>query len=146
MSEEPLHEFRPFTSQQARDRYLAHYDAMEKSWPIESENRTVTTEHGTTFMRVSGPADAPPLVLLPGGQSTSLVWKRVIEPLSARFRTYALDSIYDEGRSVPASGRSGRATRSAAHRLNGRSLIQWKPRLTSWNFDSSTRWSRAVIF
>lgn len=102
MSEEPMHEFRPFTSQEARDRYLAHYAAMEKSWPIESENRTVSTEHGTTFLRVSGPAGAPPLVLLPGGQSTSLVWKRVIEPLSAQFRTYALDSIHDEGRSVPA--------------------------------------------
>lgn len=102
MSEEPLHEFRPFTSQQARDRYLAHYDALEKSWPIESENRTVATEHGTTFLRVSGPADASPLVLLPGGQSTSLVWRRMIEPLSAQFRTYALDSIYDLGRSVPA--------------------------------------------
>ena len=102
MSEEPSHEFRPFTSQEARDRYLAHYAAREKSWPIESENRTVSTEHGTTFLRVSGPAGAPPLVLLPGGQSTSLVWKRVIEPLSARFRTYALDAIYDQGRSVPA--------------------------------------------
>ena len=76
MSEEPLHEFRPFTSQQARDCYLAHYDAMERYWPIESENRMVATEHGTTFMRVSGPAGAPPLVLLPGGQSTSRVWRR----------------------------------------------------------------------
>jgi pimeloyl-ACP methyl ester carboxylesterase len=102
MSEETLQEFRPFTSQQARDRYLAHYETLEKSWPVESENRTVTTEHGTTFMRVSGPADAPPLVLLPGGQSTSLVWRWVIEPLSAQFRTYALDSIYDMGHSVRA--------------------------------------------
>lgn len=102
MSEEMLQEFRPFTSQQARDRYLAHYETLEKAWPVESENRTVTTEHGTTFMRVSGPADAPPLVLLPGGQSTSLVWRWVIEPLSARFRTYALDSIYDLGHSVRA--------------------------------------------
>ena len=75
MSEETLQEFRPFTSQQARDRYLAHYATLEKSWPVESENRTVTTEHGTTFMRVSGPADAKLLVLLPGGQSSSLVWR-----------------------------------------------------------------------
>lgn len=102
MSEETLQEFRPFTSRQARDRYLAHYETLEKSWPVESENRTVSTEHGATFMRVSGPADAPPLVLLPGGQSTSLVWRWVIEPLSARFRTYALDSIYDMGHSVRA--------------------------------------------
>jgi pimeloyl-ACP methyl ester carboxylesterase len=102
MSEKPLHELGPFISQQARDRYLDHYEAREKSWPVESENRTVTTDHGTTFLRVSGPAGAPPLVLLPGGQSTSLVWRRVIEPLSARFRTFALDSIFDQGRSVPS--------------------------------------------
>jgi pimeloyl-ACP methyl ester carboxylesterase len=102
MSEKPLHELSPFTSQQARDRYLDHYAAREKFWPIASENRTVKTGHGTTFLRVSGPVDAPPLVLLPGGQSTSLVWSRVIEPLSARFRTFALDSIFDQGRSVPA--------------------------------------------
>lgn len=102
MSEETLQEFRPFTSQQAREHYLAHYEALEKAWPVESENRTVTTEHGTTFVRVSGPAGAPPLVLLPGGQSTSLVWRWLIEPLSARFRTYALDSIYDIGHSIRA--------------------------------------------
>ena len=40
-------------------------------------------------------------MLLPGGQSSSLVWRRLIEPLAAHFRTYALDAIYDEGRSVP---------------------------------------------
>lgn len=102
MAENPTQEFRPFTSQQARDRYLAHYEAQEKAWPVESEHRTVTTEQGTTFLRVTGPADAPPLVLLPGGQSTSLVWRWMIEPLSKRFRTYALDAIYDQGRSIPA--------------------------------------------
>lgn len=32
-------------------------------------------------------------MLLPGGQSTSLVWRRLIEPLSKRFRTYALPSL-----------------------------------------------------
>jgi pimeloyl-ACP methyl ester carboxylesterase len=41
------------------------------------------------------------MVLLPGGQSSSLIWRRLIGPLSTCFRTYALDAIYDEGRSVP---------------------------------------------
>lgn len=102
MTEAESPEFRPFTSQEARDRFLAHYDAVEKSWPIDFEGRMVRTTQGETFVRVSGPVDAPPVVLLPGGQSSSLVWKRLIEPLSARFRTYALDAIYDAGRSVPA--------------------------------------------
>jgi pimeloyl-ACP methyl ester carboxylesterase len=102
MPAEKPHELWPFTSQEARERYLAHYDALEKLWPVDSEKRTVRTDHGETFVRISGPIDAPPVVLLPGGQSTSLVWRRLIEPLSARFRTYALDSIYDVGRSLPA--------------------------------------------
>lgn len=102
MPADMTHEPWPFTSKEARERYLAHYDATEKSWPIPWENRTVSTDPGETYLRISGPASAPPLVLLPGGQSTSLVWRRLIAPLSARFRTYALDSIYDAGRSVPA--------------------------------------------
>ena len=93
--------FRPFTSQTARDRFLAHLEILEQSWPVEHEGTTVQTRYGETFVRSSGPVDAPPVVLLPGGQSTSLVWRRLIRPLSARFRTYALDAIYDEGRSVP---------------------------------------------
>lgn len=102
MSDAARAEFRPFVSQEARDRFLAHLEILEESWPLESEGRTVRTQHGETFVRVSGPVDAPPLVLLPGGQSNSLIWRRLIEPLSAGFRTYALDAIYDQGRSVPA--------------------------------------------
>lgn len=94
--------FRPFTSPEARNRFLAHLEVLERSWPVDYEARRVETDDGETFVRVSGPAAAPPVVLLPGGQSSSLVWRRLIKPLSARFRTYALDAIYDEGRSVPA--------------------------------------------
>jgi pimeloyl-ACP methyl ester carboxylesterase len=93
--------FRPFTSREARDRFLAHLDILDRRWPIEHDDRMVRTPYGETFVRTGGPGDGPPLVLLPGGQSSSLVWCRLIEPLSARFRTYALDAIYDEGRSVP---------------------------------------------
>ena len=53
-----------------------------------------------TFVRMSGPADAPPLVLLPGAATTSLMWVPNIKALSGPFRTYAVDNIYDYGRSV----------------------------------------------
>ncbi len=95
-------EFRPFKSDEARARYLAHYDEIEKRWPIESESRAVETQAGSTFMRVSGPADAPPLVLLPGSTVNSRCWMAMIGALSQRFRTYALDAMYDAGRSVPS--------------------------------------------
>lgn len=93
--------FRPFRSDKARERYLAHCDLMERSWPIRSETTTVDTPYGTTFMRVSGPPDGPPLVLLPGATTNSLCWSQVIGPLSSRLHTYALDAVYDAGRSVP---------------------------------------------
>jgi pimeloyl-ACP methyl ester carboxylesterase len=94
-------EFRPFASPEARKRFLVHIEMLERSWPVEYEGRMVRTDYGETFVRISGPVAAPPVVLLPGGQSSSLVWRRLIAPLSAHFRTFAVDAIYDEGRSVP---------------------------------------------
>jgi pimeloyl-ACP methyl ester carboxylesterase len=49
---------------------------------------------------VSGPEEAPLLVLLPGANATSLMWIPNIEALSESYRTYAVDNIYDFGRSV----------------------------------------------
>ena len=96
-------EFKPFKSQEARDKFLAHLKTLETSWPIPYEEKMVPTSFGETFARICGPESAPPLVLLPGGQSNSLIWRRLVGPLSERFRIYALDAIYDEGRSVPTA-------------------------------------------
>lgn len=90
----------PFRSAQAKDRYLQFYESMEKHWPIASESRMVDTSYGRTFVRVSGPAEAPPLVLLPGANATSLLWAPNIAALSEKYRTIAVDNIYDFGRSV----------------------------------------------
>jgi hypothetical protein len=50
---------------------------------------------------VSGRDTAPPLILLPGVRFGSLMWMGMIEALSARHRTCALDII---GRARPCSG------------------------------------------
>jgi len=101
MTETLSSEFQPFTSQEARDRFLAHLEVLEQHWPVERKGRMVHTEFGRTFVRINGPADGRPVVLLPGGQSSSLVWRRLIGALSKSYRTYAIDAIYDEGHSVP---------------------------------------------
>jgi pimeloyl-ACP methyl ester carboxylesterase len=93
-------EFHPFRSAKAKAEYLAFEEEMEKTWPIISEERFVQTSYGSTFMRISGPLNAPPLILLPGGGSNSIIWKANIKALSEENRTYALDNIYDYGRSV----------------------------------------------
>jgi len=95
-----INDFHPFRSEKARAQYLAFEDRMVEKWPLHSEELLVQTSFGKTFMRISGPTDAPPLVLLPGGGCNSLIWNANINVLSQSYRTYALDNIYDYGRSI----------------------------------------------
>jgi pimeloyl-ACP methyl ester carboxylesterase len=95
-----MSDFHPFKSSSAKTRYLAFEDQMAKKWPIVSEEKTVRTSYGLTFLRISGPVNGQPLVLLPGGGTNSLIWQANIEALSTVYRTYALDNIADFGRSV----------------------------------------------
>jgi len=95
-----LNDYHPFRSEEAKEKYLKYYDTKAKEWPLDSEERMVSTSYGQTFVRINGPKNAPPLVLLPGGGQASLMWKNNIEALSENYRTYALDDIYDWGRSI----------------------------------------------
>jgi len=97
-----MNSFHPFRSEKAKAQYLAFEEKMARKWPVLSEERLVQTSFGKTFMRISGPSDAPPLVLLPGGGCNSLIWYANINALSQSHRTYALDNIYDYGRSIYA--------------------------------------------
>ncbi len=91
----------PFKSEAVRDKYFAYYDSLAaKHWPLASEERMVPTSYGETFVRITGPADAPPLVLFPGAVTTSLMWAPNIQALSAACRTYALDTLGDIGRTT----------------------------------------------
>jgi pimeloyl-ACP methyl ester carboxylesterase len=92
--------YHPFRSAQAKEEYLTYYDERAKGWPIASETRMVNTSFGQTFVRIGGPSDSPPLVLLPGSVFNSLMWIPNIEALSNEYRTYAIDNIYDCGRSI----------------------------------------------
>jgi pimeloyl-ACP methyl ester carboxylesterase len=95
-----LTEHHPFRSAEAKERFLALYDKRAQQWPVPSESRTVSTSFGSTFVRISGPAGAPPLVLLHGVSGNSLQWMTNVEALSQDFRVHAVDGIYDYGRSV----------------------------------------------
>ena len=97
MALEPWH---PFRSAASKLEYLAFSDARAQRWPVPSDSTMVSTTFGDTFVRVQGPADGPPLVLLPGDSETSLSWIPVIEAFASEHRVYALDHIYDMGRSI----------------------------------------------
>ena len=91
----------PFRSAAVRDSYFAYYDSLAlKEWPVASEKRMVPTSYGETFVRITSPADAPLLVLLPGAVATSLMWAPNIRALSAACRTFAVDQLGDIGRTT----------------------------------------------
>ncbi len=92
--------YHPFRSEEARQRYLAHYDALSRQWPVPSSTMFVPTSYGRTFVRISGPAGGAPLVLLPGGGSSLLIWAPSVAALSERYRVYAIDRLGDIGRSI----------------------------------------------
>jgi pimeloyl-ACP methyl ester carboxylesterase len=92
--------YHPFKSAKAKEQYLNYYDSRAIKWPVASESKFVETSFGKTFVRISGPTGAPPLVLLPSANASSLIWLSNIRSLSKDYRVYAIDNIYDVGLSV----------------------------------------------
>ena len=93
--------FHPFRSEHDKAEYETHYAEMAKAWPVPFENLLIDTPSARTFARASGRTTDPPLVLLSGTRGTSLMWIPMAAALSARRRTYALDTVNDVGLSVP---------------------------------------------
>ncbi len=90
----------PFKSVCAKKHYLHYYDRRAENWPVQADTLSISTSYGMTFVRISGPDDGPPLVLLPSTSANTLIWLPNITALSRNFRVYAVDNIYDFGRSV----------------------------------------------
>ena len=76
------------------------YDALLARWNVPVEQIELTDEFGTTHVNACGPADGPPVVLLPGHGATSPVWFAVAPELAKDHRVYAVDLIVDAGRSA----------------------------------------------
>lgn len=90
----------PWRTALARNRCLMYLDELAATqWPIASQERRIPTSFGATFVRISGPSDAPLLLLLHGAATTSLMWSPNIEALSRDYRTVAVDQIGEFGRS-----------------------------------------------
>lgn len=90
----------PYRSAAAQDHCLTYLDALAiVHWPVQGEQRYIPTRFGPTFARVAGPPEAPPLVLLHGAATTSLMWAPNVAALSSEYRTIALDQIQEFGRS-----------------------------------------------
>ncbi|NKQ57277.1 alpha/beta hydrolase [Amycolatopsis sp. K13G38] len=84
---------------------LRRYGEALKSWPVPAEHRRVSTREGETFVVVSGPAGAPPLVLFHGSGTNTVMWLADVAEWAKHLRVYAVDMIGEPGfsaRSRPA--------------------------------------------
>ena len=81
-----------------RERYLKFL----AYWPAPNEQMRIPTREGETFVVVSGPVDAPPLMLLHGSATNSAMWMGDIAAWAQHFRVYALDLIGEPGLSAPS--------------------------------------------
>jgi pimeloyl-ACP methyl ester carboxylesterase len=91
-----------YKSSEGEQLVRARYQAFLKYWPVPNEQIHVPTPQGSTFVVISGPKNAPPLVLLHGGAANSAMWMGEVAAFAPSFRVYCIDMIGEPGLSVPA--------------------------------------------
>ncbi|MFB7724105.1 alpha/beta fold hydrolase [Nocardia sp. NPDC056100] len=85
------------------------YREVLRDWPVPAEQRTIPTREGDTFVLVSGPEAAPPVVLLHGSGANSGTWRGDIPSWAQHFRVYAVDLVGEPGGSAPSRPKLGTA-------------------------------------
>ncbi|WP_158970021.1 alpha/beta fold hydrolase [Paraglaciecola sp. L3A3] len=78
------------------------YNRTLTLWEVPFEQRRLKTSAGEAHIIIAGPSQAPPLVLLHGMNASSTMWYPNIKALSKDYRVYAIDYIWDSGKSSPS--------------------------------------------
>ena len=76
------------------------YDSNWARLGLAYEDRMVDTQFGTTHVVVTGPVDAPPLVVFHGGNMINPVSFEWFVPLTCEYRIYAPDTVGHPGKSA----------------------------------------------
>lgn len=77
------------------------YNDLLRHWPVEKEELRIPTRHGTTFVIASGNPHSPPVLLLHGSGTNSIIWMKDVETLYKSHRVYAVDIIGEPNHSDP---------------------------------------------
>ena len=88
-----------YRSPEGEEKILALYESALKQLDIEFGERMVDTRYGDTHIIITGPKEAPPLVILQGGNTVSPVTLSWFLPLTNEYRVYAPDTIGHPGKS-----------------------------------------------
>ena len=88
-----------YATPDAEEQFMAIYDAKMGQWPTEYKDVYVETSYGTVHVIVSGPEDAPPMLLLNASEMSGWSWLYNVGELNTRYRTYAIDTLGEVGKS-----------------------------------------------
>ena len=88
-----------FVTAENRSKLMEIYNEAIRHWPVPFETFSVATRYGKTHVIASGDPASPPLVLLHPMGVGGFVWSSIMRVLSEHWRTYALDTIGDIGKS-----------------------------------------------
>jgi pimeloyl-ACP methyl ester carboxylesterase len=83
----------------------SRYRDLLARWPVPSQQHSISTSFGDTFVVASGMPSMPPLVLLQGSGANAAMWLRDVATLSALHRVYCVDVIGEPGLSAPSRPR-----------------------------------------
>ena len=89
-----------FKSAEAEASYRAAYDASLSLRPVRPESLKIPTRFGLTHVLACGPANGPPILLLPAMAFSATIWYATIPALSNEFRCYAAEFPSDMGLSA----------------------------------------------
>jgi len=84
------------------DALRRRYEQELRAWPVAAEHLRLPTRQGETFVLASGPADAPPVLLLHGSGANATMWQQDAAAWARDFRTYAVDLVGEPGLSAPS--------------------------------------------
>lgn len=103
-----------FKSAPGQNSILAVYDSILSRWPLAYETQVIPTRRGNTHLIACGDKSAPPLILLHGSSSNSLMWIGDITEFCRHYRVYAVDLLGEPGKSE-----------AIRHELTGPAYIEW---------------------
>jgi pimeloyl-ACP methyl ester carboxylesterase len=88
-----------YLTPEAEARHMAIYDEKVAQWPTPYEDIYVDTTYGRVHVIASGPEDGPPVLLLNAAAMSGWSWLPNVGALNARYRTYAVDTLGEAGKS-----------------------------------------------
>lgn len=89
-----------YKNEKARNLYLEFYDTILKQWPVPYESIFVDTTYGRIHLIHCGKKGKPPLFLIHGGGTNSLMWITMVEYFTDDFEVFAIDNPDQPNKSV----------------------------------------------